>query len=164
MNRRNERIQEIYAVREEGRQAAFAGRHAETNPYRNMNRFHWSEGYAEALREKRDAETERDAPPPAKAPVMSRLQFLLTKLAEEGSEVAQIALKNQQFGLYESRPDQTLTNVERCHRELDDLNAIVEILNDEFGFGYAPNRAGIDAKKQKVEKYYLYSRSLGLVE
>ena len=48
---------------------------------------------------------------------MDRLQLLLSKLAEEGTEVAQIALKTAQFGLHESREGQYPTNAERCHAD-----------------------------------------------
>lgn len=94
---------------------------------------------------------------------MNRLQLLLTKLAEEGSEIAQIALKTQQFGLHEVCPGQPFSNAERTHQEIDDLMAIVEMLNDEYGFGYEPSRERRDAKKIKVNKYAAYSAELGQV-
>lgn len=94
---------------------------------------------------------------------MNHLQHYLTKLAEEGSEVAQIALKTQQFGPNEVMPGQPLDNFERCHLELDDLWAIVEELNDRFCFGYTPNRERIEAKKAKVRKYLNFSINLGMV-
>ena len=83
---------------------------------------------------------------------MNQLQHYLTKLAEECAEVAQIALKTQ------------LSNFERVHLELDDLWAMVEELNDKFGFGYTPNRERIEAKKAKVRKYLGYSIHLGMVD
>lgn len=95
---------------------------------------------------------------------MNHLQHYLTKLAEEGSEVAQIALKTQQFGPAEVMPGQPLNNFERCHLELDDLWAVVEELNEKFGFGYAPNRQRIEAKKVKARKYLDFSIHLGMVE
>ena len=52
---------------------------------------------------------------------MNRLQYLLTKLAEEANEVGQIALKTQQFGVDEGMPGQPFTNAERTHQELNDL-------------------------------------------
>ncbi len=61
---------------------------------------------------------------------MNRLQYLLTKLAEEAAEIAQISLKTQQFGLDE-RYNDGLSNKERCHQELDDLNGVIQLLNDE---------------------------------
>lgn len=94
---------------------------------------------------------------------MNRLQLLLAKLSEEGSEIAQIALKTQQFGLNEKCPGQPYTNAERVHQEIDDLMAAVEMLNEEFGFGYSPNRERIEAKKIKVNQFAEYSKTLGLV-
>jgi hypothetical protein len=96
--------------------------------------------------------------------MMTRLQLLLGKLAEEASEVSQIALKNQQFGLHKTWPGENYTNVERVHYELDDLMAIVEMLNDEFGFGYVPERWRIEAKKRKVNQYEKLSVELGMAE
>lgn len=96
--------------------------------------------------------------------MMTRLQHLLGKLAEEGAEVAQIALKTQHFGPQEAMPGQPYTNFERTHHELDDLWAMVEMLNEEFAFGYVPSRERIEAKKVKVQKYLNYSIHLGLVE
>lgn len=96
--------------------------------------------------------------------MMNQLQHLLMKLAEEGSEVAQIALKTAQFGPAEVLPGQPLNNIQRTHLELDDLAGIVEMLNESFAFGYAPNRGRIEAKKAKVRKYLGYSIHLGLVE
>jgi len=94
---------------------------------------------------------------------MNRTQLLLAKLAEEGAEVAQIALKTQQFGIEETCPGQSDTNAQRTHKELDDLWAAVEMLNDECGFGYIPNRARIDAKKAKVNAYAAHSANLGML-
>jgi NTP pyrophosphatase (non-canonical NTP hydrolase) len=94
---------------------------------------------------------------------MNRQQLLLAKLAEECNEVAQIALKTQQFGLDEKRPGQPYTNAERVHQELNDLLAIVEMLNDEIAFGFEPNRIEIHSKKKKVNRFADYSAELGQV-
>jgi hypothetical protein len=94
---------------------------------------------------------------------MNRLQLLLCKLAEESAEVTQITLKTQQFGLHESREGQYPTNAERMHQELDDIQASIEMLNEEFGFCYVPNRERIEAKKLKVNKYADYAETLGMV-
>jgi len=95
---------------------------------------------------------------------MRKFQYLLNKLAEEGSEVAQIALKTAQFGFFEAMPGQPFNNLERCHQELDDIAAIVEMLNEECGFQYEPSRHRILLKKERVKKYRDYSISLGMVE
>lgn len=95
---------------------------------------------------------------------MKQLQFYLGKMAEECTEVAQIALKTSQFGPGEVMPGQPLNNFERCHQELDDLLAMVDELNDKFGFGYTPNPERKAAKKAKVLAYLGYSIHLGFVE
>jgi hypothetical protein len=95
---------------------------------------------------------------------MDRFQYYLTKLAEESSEVAQIALKTQQFGRNEIMPGQPFTNIERCRAELNDLWAIIELLNNEYYFGYTPDRSQIEAKKEKVKRYLDYSIDLGFVK
>lgn len=100
--------------------------------------------------------------------MLTRYQYLLTKLAEEASEVAQIALKTQQFGPYEVYPEQSLTNTQRIHAELIDLLAIVGMLNKEFNFKFEldseDNFKRMIAKQEKVDKYYRYSQSCGMVE
>lgn len=100
---------------------------------------------------------------------MNRLQYLLTKLAEEATEVAQIALKSQQFGLDERKENDATqpTNKERIHAEINDLLGVIDMLNSEYGFNYNPNtidnlyaRAN---KITKVDKYYEYAKKLGNV-
>lgn len=95
---------------------------------------------------------------------MNRLQLLLAKLAEEGSEISQIALKTQQFGLHEICPGLKFSNAQRTHQEIDDLMAIIEMLNEEFDFGYIPNRDNIDSKKLRVNEYAEKSINLGMVD
>lgn len=94
---------------------------------------------------------------------MNRLQFLLGKLAEEAAEVSQMALKTQQFGLHEIYHIQELTNAQRTHLELDDMMAIVHMLNTEFNFGYEVDRINISKKIAKVNKYAHYSEELGVL-
>lgn len=94
---------------------------------------------------------------------MNRCQYLLGKLAEECAEVSQMAMKSQQFGLPEIYHVQSLTNAERTHHELDDVMAIIEMLNEEFNFGYLPNSIRIERKKDKVNRYAEYSKSQGLL-
>lgn len=91
-------------------------------------------------------------------------QFLLTKLAEEASEIAQIALKTQQFGFDEKHPDLAFTNKERIKQELNDIMAIIEVMNDKLDFGYVKDTEAIAQKKVKLDKYLRYSIGLGLVQ
>jgi NTP pyrophosphatase (non-canonical NTP hydrolase) len=94
---------------------------------------------------------------------MNRKQYLLTKLAEEATEVAQIALKTQQFGMDEQCPGLQFTNKQRIHQELNDLITIVMMLNDEYGFDFMNDEDHIKNKKVKVNKYYQYSIQCGEV-
>lgn len=93
---------------------------------------------------------------------LTKLQHLLTKLAEEAAEVAQIALKTQQFGPDEIMPGQPHTNFQLCHLEIDDLFAVVELLNENHNFEYVKSERRIKAKKEKIVKYLAFSTELGL--
>lgn len=95
---------------------------------------------------------------------MNTLQYYLTKLAEEASEVAQIALKTQQFGPYEKHPGLSFNNYERCHQELNDMLAVVAVLNRDFGFGFVPDNEAHFFKQEKMLRYKRYSIELGLVD
>jgi hypothetical protein len=87
---------------------------------------------------------------------MNKTQYLLTKLAEEASEISQAALKAQQFGFDSINPYNQYTNLESLHGELNDLWAIIEMLNENHNFMYAPSSDAIKLKKEKVEKFYHY--------
>lgn len=123
---------------------------------------------------------------------MNRLQFLLTKLAEESNEVSQMALKTQQFGLEEKYLE--FSNRERLYQEITDFLTIIKMLNDFCDFGYVipepvissgtrangsycssevyssvlelqkKNNNAVSEKIDKVLHYYNYSRQLGMVE
>lgn len=97
--------------------------------------------------------------------IMDREQYLLGKLAEEASEISQIALKTQQFGMDEVYEE--ASNKERCHEELNDLLSIVKMLNVECNFDYRQPNINLDVylkKVDKVNKYYNYSKELGRVK
>ena len=72
--------------------------------------------------------------------------------------------KINRFGLHEIFPHQPLTNAQRLHLELDDLMAMVEMLNEECGLDYVPSRERIEAKKVKVNDYAHYSKKLGMLD
>ncbi|MGI3333471.1 hypothetical protein [Acinetobacter baumannii] len=94
---------------------------------------------------------------------MNRLQFLLLKLSEERNEVAQMASKCMQFGLLERHPELDENNKQRLHAELNDLNAIINMLNAQFKFGYEPDNKAMNRKVSKVVHYMEYSVSIGCV-
>lgn len=111
---------------------------------------------------------------------LSNEQYLLTCFAEEASEVGEEATKLVKratkairFGLEEVQDGQTLTNQERIAdiiklmvTEINDMIGVAEELNIPNitdilqGIG---NREQIDAKKEKIAKYMLLSKSRGIV-
>lgn len=95
---------------------------------------------------------------------MTHEQFLLMKLAEEASEISQIALKTAQFGMTEKHPDMELNNKERIHLELNDLLAVVDELNTWAQFDFKENHAAKINKIEKLNTYLGYSIQLGKVE
>ncbi|WCM21387.1 hypothetical protein NDK50_08045 [Paraburkholderia bryophila] len=98
--------------------------------------------------------------------MMTLTQYYLVKLAEEASEVAQIALKCAHFGVSEVQPGQSLTNAQRCYAELNDLLAMVHQLGKASGgeFYFSQDGFAMANKIAKVDRYLAYSQSLGLVE
>jgi NDP-sugar pyrophosphorylase family protein len=109
------------------------------------------------------------APTTIDGAMMNLNQYFLIKIAEEASEVAQIALKAAHFGLSEIQPGRAETNAERVYAELNDLLAMVhrlgEVSGGEFWFDIgSPDHVAIATKLAKVEHYLAYSQSLGLVE
>lgn len=98
--------------------------------------------------------------------MMTLNQYFLVKLAEEASEVAQVALKCAHFGLSEIQSGQDLTNAERCYGELNDLLAMVHQLGSVSGgeFYFSQDGFAMAAKLSKVAHYLAYSQSIGLVE
>jgi len=91
-------------------------------------------------------------------------QFLLTKLAEECVEVAQCALKQQQFGRDEKEPGQEKTNGERLFGEIIDLITVIGLLDKIKEFPVLPMIDEMSAAKIiKIQKYKQYSQKLGFV-
>ena len=96
---------------------------------------------------------------------MNREQHLLTILAEECNEVAQRVSKALRFGISEVHPDTAinpdqLNNAKRIAQEMGDLIGAWEMLEHE---GVVPkiDHAQIRAKKEKIERYLVYSKQVG---
>lgn len=97
---------------------------------------------------------------------LTRAQHLLWKLAEEAAEIVQEASKASIFGLLEVKPGITAPNAERVLLELLDLAAVSQMLTDEGILPLpTPEEAArhFAAKKEKVEKYIEYARSIGML-
>lgn len=91
--------------------------------------------------------------------IMNRTAYLLSKIAEEAAEVAQMALKSQQFGLDDCYQDGP-SNAERLGEELTDLLTVVGMLTVEgqFDFNVLVSQMCED-KVDKVEHYFDYVNS-----
>lgn len=96
--------------------------------------------------------------------MISREKYLLDCLAEECNEVAIRASKAIRFGLNEKQPGQDLDNGSRINIELEDLMAVVEMLNDECGLSHSPIHTARHLKRAKVNKFYQYSVERGEAE
>jgi hypothetical protein len=95
---------------------------------------------------------------------MNRTEMLLVQLAEECAEVQQQCCKALRFGLNEIRPqDSTETNSESITRELEDLEAIIHMLQEVKAVEYF-KQENIDKKIAKVEKYLNYSICVGTLK
>lgn len=94
---------------------------------------------------------------------MNHLQYYLTMLSEESSEIIKECAKSQRFGLLSEHPDTGVANHENIKAELNDLLAIVECLNEEYNLGFTPCREAIDAKKRKMALFLQYSVEEGYV-
>lgn len=98
---------------------------------------------------------------------MTYEKFLLLKIMEESSELAQRASKAIQFGLNETEKNQPFTNLERLQQELNDLLCVVSILNTELISNGSPLLSldikphQVKEKAEKIERYLSYSESLG---
>lgn len=98
---------------------------------------------------------------------MTRAEYLLTCLGEEGNEIAQRVCKAIRFGILEVEPGHELTNMQRLKGEYADMLAVMEILQEEAIVSrWAAGELSdlIRAKREKIEHYLAYSRSLGIVE
>lgn len=98
--------------------------------------------------------------------MMTRKQYLLLKLAEECTEVAQRCSKQIQFGKDEIQQGQDLTNGQRLLFEVIDLATIANLLQDEEEIpqiSKIAREAMREAKVTKIMKYLLYSQKLGTV-
>lgn len=87
---------------------------------------------------------------------LSEIDHLLVVLAEECAEVAQRVAKALRFGLTEVQPGQPYTNAERIVNEVNDLIAVVMML-ERHGLPRYGSMAAINAKQAKVALYRDYA-------
>ena len=92
---------------------------------------------------------------------MDRTEHLLVCLAEECGEVVQAVGKALRFGLEDSRPEAMATNAQDISREINDLIAVVELLEECGALPRHHTIRDIEAKKAKVEAFMKYAEECG---
>lgn len=98
--------------------------------------------------------------------MMTREQYLLTKLGEECNETAQRASKAIVFGLDDIQIGQDENNAERLRNEFCHIVAYMELLRDE-GFiklGEFDMEYEVQQKKHELKHWYQYSINKGMVK
>ena len=94
---------------------------------------------------------------------MDMEQLLLTKLAEECSEVIKLCMKAQQFGLDSINPDNGEVTRDMIYDELNDIMGVVMYLNLVCKFNYQLDEDAANRKIEKVREYAKHSHGLGRV-
>lgn len=95
---------------------------------------------------------------------MNKIEYLLVKLAEECAETSQRATKALTFGVDEIQEGQELTNAERIIYEFNDIMTIMIELNRLGVFKEIVNEDMILSKKDKLQKYMIYSQEKGCLD
>lgn len=97
---------------------------------------------------------------------MKQDQYFLCKIAEECNEVAQRALKAQQFGLGEIQQGQNLNNLERLVQEFYDLSVTFEemISRIDAKINITPSEFVREKRLEKMRKFLELSKSLNQVD
>jgi len=99
--------------------------------------------------------------------MLTKQQYILAKIAEEASEVAQAAIKCQHFSCEGVEPGNRKTNLQRLFDELTDLNGVVGLWNEEqesVEKEYYCDILTAGKKAMKVRWYAGYSHSIGQIE
>lgn len=93
---------------------------------------------------------------------MNYNEYLLTKLAEECSELAQIASKMNVFGVdsYDPKDEQKITNEEHMNIEYNDIIAVMEMLKESMLLDVYRNEELISKKKSKMYNMWQISKKI----
>lgn len=108
---------------------------------------------------------------------MNQTEHLLTCVAEESEEIAQVALaqiglrlsqaahKALRFGLDDGYPGTEQTNRDDLVREANDLLGVLELM-EEAGIALPGlrDREAIEAKKAKVRRWMAHAEKLGTLQ
>lgn len=96
--------------------------------------------------------------------MLTRTQHLLCLLAEECAEVSHRVSKALRFGLAEIQPGQALTNAQQIAHEIQDVLAVIEMLEAEDALQRPADTHAIERKKAKVEQFMWYAVNCGELE
>lgn len=99
--------------------------------------------------------------------MLNKTEYLLICLIEECAEIQQRATKALRFGLTEIQKDQLLTNAQRINGEVNDFNAVLEILKNRRDIPEQADDEEIKAimdKHQKLHEYGKLSIELGILK
>lgn len=91
---------------------------------------------------------------------MNKTEHLLVCLAEECAEVQKAIAKALRFGLSDGYPGAKTTNAQDITAELEDVFALVEMLQEE-GVVFSLERVFIEPKKLRVKHFMEYAEQRG---
>lgn len=95
---------------------------------------------------------------------MDKEQYYLQLVAEECAEIIQVCSKATRFGIDNFPPKQpTATNRVRLKEEINDLLAVLQVLQDECGIDTEMEPELVSKKINKVGKYTELSWTLNKV-
>jgi NTP pyrophosphatase (non-canonical NTP hydrolase) len=93
---------------------------------------------------------------------MDRKDHYYTCLNEEAGEVIQAACKCMRFSEEDGYPNTDRTNISDLTKELNDVLAVIELLQEEgVVFNGLFDRDQIEAKKKKVKEWLEHSKKMG---
>lgn len=98
--------------------------------------------------------------------MINKQEYLLVCLAEECAEIQKVVMKALRFGLDKGNPlgDEFISNHDEIQKELNDVVAVVDMLNTN---GFTKIQLSLDAqkhKKEKINKYMEVSISCGILK
>lgn len=87
---------------------------------------------------------------------MNYKDYLLTKLAEECGELAQVASKMNVFGVnsYDPADETKTTNEQHMNIEFNDVLAVMEMVKELLLLDVDRDESLIEAKKNKIDKMW----------
>lgn len=96
---------------------------------------------------------------------MNKVEWLLSKVAEEANEVAQVALKAQKYGLEGVKPGSDKSNLDFLQEEYLDLITAIHMLENHLGMVIDNHtwKQRLD-KRQRVINMMEISRKIGKLD